>query len=129
MIRNGIGYSKMIFNGVTSMAGNFNAKSMFAGTPYVPVLADGPRIVAEMKALSQFATLAHFTTRASAGSTGRYFQSPDNTSTQGAIIEEWVSGVAAHAIFPLVRRMGIPRLSSSISTSTPATTPPMAALT
>ena len=106
MIRNGIGYANLIFNGMVLMAGNFNLKSLFSGTPYVPptpVLADGPRIVAEMKALSQFATIAHFTTRASAG-TGRYFQSPDNTSTQGAIIEEWVSGVAAHAIFPLVRR-------------------------
>ena len=128
MIRNGIGYAKLIFNGMVSMAGNFNTKSLFSGTPYVPVLENGPRIVAEMKALSQFATLAHFTTRASAA-TGRYFQSPDNTSTQGAIIEEWVSGVAAHAIFPLVRRSASRQLSSSISTSTPATTPPMAALT
>ena len=110
MIRNGVGYAKLIVNGVVSMVGNFNTKSLFAGTPFVPappVLADGPRIVAEMKALSQFATIAHFTTRASAG-TGRYFMSPANTNTQGAIIEEWVSGVAAHAIFPLVRRLGIP---------------------
>ena len=82
MIRNGVGYAKLIFNGVVSMAGNFNTKSLFAGTPYVPavpVLADGPRIVAEMKALSQFATLAHFTTRASAavqGATSRVLTTP-----------------------------------------------------
>ena len=102
MIRNDIAYDRMYRNGVQYAVG-----PVAPVAPPPPVLADGPRIVAEMKALSQFATIAHFTTRASAG-TGRYFQSPDNTSTQGAIIEEWVSGVAAHAIFPLVRRMGIP---------------------
>ena len=36
MIRNGVGYAKLIFNGVISMAGNFNTKSLFSGTPYVP---------------------------------------------------------------------------------------------
>ena len=99
MIRNGVTYDRLYRNGI-----------QYAVGPLIPAavpLATGPRIVAEMKAHGAFATIAHFTTRASAG-TGRYFMSPANTNTQGAIIEEWISGVAAHVIFPLVRRLGIP---------------------
>ena len=99
MLRNGVTYDRMYRNGVQYAVGPL--------IPAPPPLADGPRIVAEMKARGEFATIAHFNTRASAG-TGRYFMDPDNTNSQGTIIEEWVSGVAAHAIFPLVRRLGIP---------------------
>ena len=101
MIRNGVTYNKLYRNGLEYAVGPVPPS---VAPP--PVLANGPRIVAEMKAHGAFANIAHFRTRDSTGGL-RYNQRPDNANKTGEIIEEWVSALAAHAIFPLVRRVSI----------------------
>ena len=98
MIRNGITYDRLYRNNVQYAVGPV--------PPAAPAVPTGLRIKAEMKARSEFATIAHFRTRPEQSGV-RYFQRPSNANKRGELIEEWVSGNADHVIFPLVRRLGI----------------------